>query len=324
MLRNTDEEYHQISLEEYFESDVKPNLLAVSKVFAEAKKQMNLAEYKTLVYALSRIRWKEDCPDTLYLDKKDVARVVGITSDTDHMSVDLNRAIGGMPQHSFLQFSDKHKDLYLNGNFVRTVAMFKNVVRIRLEEEFLGLFGNLESGFITMWSEDIYKMRSERSVLFYELLRDNSDTRQSVNKGEMGVKALKELFDIPKEAYTTKDGHFKRTHFEKYVIEPLCEDMKHCKMVSLVMQHDGKFYEKVKSGNRVIAYRFFWTLSLHPAVATGAEVKEIQERVDKNPEVLKVAKDLVKGEKKPKNRFNDFPQRKYSKEFLEQFISNKQ
>ena len=104
MLRNTDEEYHQISLEEYFESDVKPNLFAVSRVFAEAKKQMTLSEYKAFVYALSTIKWKEECPDTIYLDKKEVAKAVGIESDPDHLSENLYRAIRGMKKHSFLEF----------------------------------------------------------------------------------------------------------------------------------------------------------------------------------------------------------------------------
>ena len=71
-MNNADEEYHQISLQEYFEENVKPNLFAVSRVFAKARKQMTLSEQKTLVYALRQIKWKEKCPDTLYLDKKEV------------------------------------------------------------------------------------------------------------------------------------------------------------------------------------------------------------------------------------------------------------
>ena len=316
MLKLTDEEYRQMTIEDYFEGEVKPNLFAVSRVFAEARKQMTLSEYKTFVYALSNIKWKDKCPDTLYLDKKEVAKLVGINSDIDHLSENLNRSIGKMPKHSFLKFSDKHKGMYLNGNFVRTIAMFKNVVRIRLEEEFLGLFGELESNYITMWSGDVYQMKSERSIAFYELLRNNSDTRLDVNCAELGVKALKDLFDIPKEgkgSYLNKDGHFARTHFEKYVIDPLCDDLKNCRMICLILQADGKAYEKVKKGNKVIAYRFYWTLTTHPAVATAAEVQQIQERVDKDPQVLKVAKDIVNGKPKPKkekkNTFSNFGER---------------
>ena len=320
-MNYTDEQYHQFSLEEYFQGDVKPNLFAVSRIFAEARKQMTIAEHKTLVYALSQIRWKEKCPDTLYLDKKELAKVVGINSDIDHLSENLNRSIGEMPKHSFLRFSDKDKGMYLNGNFVRTVAMFKNVVRIRLEEEFLGLFGNLETNYLTMWSEDIFGMKTERAVLFYELLRDNSDTRLVQNTGTVSIRKFKELFDIPKDgkgSYMTSDGHFARTHFEKYVIDPICEELTKTKMIQLILQPDGKYYEKVKRGGRVIAYKFFWTVSLHPAVATASEVRAIQERVDRNPELLKVARDILQGGKKQKNQFNQFSQNQYDWDSLEE------
>lgn len=320
-MNYTDEQYHQFSLEEYFQGDVKPNLFAVSRIFAEARKQMTLSEHKALVFALSQIRWKEKCPDTLYLDKKELARVVGINSDIDHLSADLNRSIGEMPKHSFLRFSDKDKGMYLNGNFVRTVAMFKNVVRIRLEEEFLGLFGNLETNFLTMWSGDVFGMKTERAVLFYELLRDNSDTRLVQNTGTVSIRKFKELFDIPavgKGSYLTKDGHFARTHFERKVIDPICEELTKTKMIQLILQPDGKYYEKVKRGGRVIAYKFFWTVSLHPAVATASEVRAIQERVDKNPEVLKIARDVLQGGKKQKNQFNQFSQNQYDWDSLEE------
>ena len=325
-MNYTDEQYHQFSLEEYFQGDVRPNLFAVSRIFAEARKQMTIAEHKTLCYALSQIRWKEKCPDTLYLDKKELARVVGINSDIDHLSENLNRSIGEMPKHSFLRFSDKDKGMYLNGNFVRTVAMFKNVVRIRLEEEFLGLFGNLETNYLTMWSEDIFSMKTERAVLFYELLRDNSDTRLVQNTGTVSIRKFKELFDIPvsgKGSYLTKDGHFARTHFEKYVIDPICEELAKTKMIQLILQPDGRYYEKVKRGGRVIAYKFFWTVSLHPAVASAEEVRELQERVDQDPQMLKIAKDILKGEKKragKKNQFNEFQQNEYDWNQLESEI----
>lgn len=325
-MNYTDEQYHQFSLEEYFQGDVKPNLFAVSRIFAEARKQMTIAEHKTLVYALSQIRWKEKCPDTLYLDKKELAKVVGINSDIDHLSENLNRSIGEMPKHSFLRFSDKDKGMYLNGNFVRTVAMFKNVVRIRLEEEFLGLFGNLETNYLTMWSEDVFRMKTERAVLFYELLRDNSDTRFVQNTGTVSIRKFKELFDIPKDgkgSYVTSDGHFARTHFEKYVIDPICEELTKTKMIQLILQPDGRYYEKVKRGGRVIAYKFFWTVSLHPAVASAEEVRELQERVDQDPQMLKIAKDILKGEKRragKKNQFNEFQQNEYDWNQLESEI----
>lgn len=306
MLNDTDEEYHQLSFEDIFEQDVKPNLFAVSRVFAEARKQMNLAEYKAFTYALSQISWKEECPSVMHLDKKEVARVVGIEADTDHLSTDLKRAIGDMPKHSYLSFSDEDSKTWVNGSFVSTVAMFKNVVRIRMNPDFLSLFGNLDKNYITMWSGDIYQMHSERAIKFYELLRENSDTRLSLNVGTVGIRKFKELFDIPKDGegsyMNQKTGHFDRYNFEKFVIDPICRDLTKTRMLQLVIQSDGKYYEKVKRGNRIIAYKFCWTITMHPRVAASSEVKEIQDKVDKNPKVLKVAKNIVEGKAKPKKK----------------------
>ena len=58
-----------------------------------------------------------------------------------------------------------------------------------------------------------------------------------------GIKALKEMFDIPKEgkgSYMRAKGGFDRSNFEKYVIDPLCDDLAKCKMIQLVIQPDGK------------------------------------------------------------------------------------
>ena len=307
-MKYTDEEFHQMDIDDFFEVEVKPNLFAVSRIFAEAHKQMTIAEYKTFTMALSKIKWTEECPDTIYLDKKEVAQVVGVNSDIDHLSENLKRSIGEMPRHSFIEFNDKGKQFYVSGNFVRTVAMFKNVVRIRIEDEFLGLFGNLDgkqevSKYITMWSGDIYQMKTDRAALFYELLRANSDTRLQVNTGTVSIRKFKEMFDIPKDgkgSYMTADGHFARTHFEKFVIDPLCEELAKTRMIQLILQPNGKYYEKVKQGNRVIAYRFYWNITSMPKVVTAREDTAIQEKAIKNPGLMKRADSILKGEKKPK------------------------
>ncbi len=291
-MNYTDEEYHQMTIEELYEVEVKPNLFAVSRIFAEAHKQMNIAEYKAFTYALSHIDWTKPCPETFILDKKELACVLGINSDPDHLSQHLKRAIGQMPRHSFIEFDDKGKDFYVSGNFVRTLAMFRNVVRIKVEDEFFGLFGSLDgktevTKYITMWSGDIFKMKSERSVLFYELLRDNSDTRLTVNEGTVSIRKFKEIFDIPKEgkgSYMTADGHFKRTHFEQYVIDPICEELAKTDMIRLVIQSDGKYYEKKKQGNRITAYKFQWILSDPKPQAAQIEEKEETLAIEEAPE----------------------------------------
>lgn len=312
----------QITLEEVLGPPQR--LIAVSMVFARARKEMSLAEQKTFVYALAQLRFKEEAK-TLYvrLDKKKLANVLGIHSDPDHLSVDVFDNIKELPRHSYIEFADRDRDFYTSGLLVTSIVSFKNIVRLRFNEDYISLFTGLSTQYITLWSEDIFRMTSKRSVQFYEFLRQNTDTRQRVQDIGLGVKALKDMFSIPKAgkgSYMRSKGGFNRTEFEKKVIEPLCEDLKNCKMIQLILQQNGKYYEKVKRGNRVEGYRFYWTFSAYPAVADASEIREIQEKIDKDPKVLKVAKDIIEGEKRTKKRvkkentFNNFEQRNYEKE----------
>lgn len=311
----------QLSLDDLFSPPEK--LIAVSRIFARARKEMNLAEQKTFVYALSFFKFTEEAStDTVYLDKKTLGKITGIKANADHFSGNLYDQIRELPRHSFIEFKDEDRKIFDSGTMITRVTMLKNRVRIKFEKEYLKLFTGLTPGYITMWSSDIFQMQSIRSLQFYEYLRQCTDTRIETNNVGMGVRAIKELLSIPKEgkgSYIRDNGSFDRTNFERYVIQPLCDDLKNCKMINLIMQPDGKYYEKVKRGSRVLGYRFFWTFSAYPAVATASEVARIQERVDKNPEVLKVAKDIVKGEKKKKkNGFSNFQQRDISDDLIRQ------
>lgn len=289
-------------------------LFAVSSVLARARKQMSTAEFKTFAYALSEIQWTEEAPNVIYLNKKTLAEILGIHSDINHLSVDVYSNIKDLPQHSRVEFADKDLDIFDSGVLITRVTMLKNRVKIKFEEDYLSLFGNLKKSYITMWSGDIFNLRSERSILFYENLRLNSDTRKVCSK-IYKTRELKELFNIPKEgkgSYMRDDGHFHRTGFEKYVLNPLIEDMLKCRMIQLVAQEDGSFYSKVKAGNRVIGYRFCWIVTDNPSIGTATEMHEVQREIEKNPQTLKMVKDKLKGKKKPakertkKNKFNNY------------------
>ena len=132
----------------------------------------------------------------------------------------------------------------------------------------------------------------------------------------MGVRAIKELLGIPKEgsgSYVKDNGNFDRTNFEKYVIGQLCEDLKNCKMITLILQPDGKPYEKVKRGGRVFGYRFYWTFNARPGISEKPEVKEIPE--PKPAAQAPAAPKLKRQTKQKENSFNNFPQRNYDSDF---------
>ena len=328
-MRNTDEFDSQIDGQMTIADlyNPKDKLFAVHRIFARAKKEMTLTEQKTFVYALSQFKFTEEAQSNyVRLDKKTLASIVGIHSDPDHLSVDLFDNIKDLTVHSRIEIREKDLDFYASGFVISSVVSFKNFIRIRFNEDFLPLFTNLTKDYITMWSTDIFQMKSRRSVRFYNELRQLSDDRVDVHQHGWGIRRLKEMFEIPKDgkgSYMRKDGHFDRPSFEKRVIDPICEDLSQCRMIQLILQPDGRYYEKVKVGNRVDGYRFYWTYTAHPGVATAGEVKQIQERVDKDPHMLKIAKDILKGEKKragKRNQFNEFQQNEYDWNQLESEI----
>ena len=323
----------QLSIDDIFSPPER--LFAVSNVFARARKSMTLDEQKAFVYALSEMQFTEEAKsDCVKLDKKVLANILGIHSDTNHLSQDLYNELKDLPRHSYIEIAERDADYYSSGIVITAITKFKNILRLRFNREYLPLFTNLSSSYITMWSADIFRMTSRRSVQFYELLRqlsypaNHSDGNGNVYSYGWGIKAIKEMFDIPKDAYMRTKGGFNRSAFEAKVLDPLCDDLMQCRMIQLVMQPDGKPYEKVKRGNRVSHYQFYWTLSMHPAVATASEVKEITDRIDKDPQVLRIARDIVHGEKRPQqkaksNSFTDFEQRKYDFDALEKLLTLK-
>lgn len=318
----------QLNIDDILNLSIPEELIGVSKIFARAKKQMSLAEYKTFIYSLTNFRFKEENKPFVYIDKKMLGEVLGIHSDADHLSQDIFDNIKELPKHSYIEIRDRDKGFFDSGCIITRVTSLKNQFRIKYDDEYLKLFSNLKDGeYITLWSSDILNMTSQRSIDFYEYLREHTDTREEVNRGIVSIKFLKEMFNIPKEGKGSymrddKNGGFNRAGFEKYVIDPLFEDLAKCKMITPV-ELGGKWYTKVKKNGRVVGYEFYWNYSAYPRVATASEVKQIQERVDKNPQVLKVAKDIVSGEEKTvkkKNSFCNFSQREYDFDALEKML----
>lgn len=316
----------QMSLSDYY-PEAEPSIVAVSKIFARAIKNMSSAEWKTFIYTLTKIRWTEGKNSNIvYLDKKTLAKLIGLNSDPDHLSVNLNRSIGMLPPHSYIHFAQEDKEFYDNGQIITRVTLLKNRVRVKIEEEYMSLFEELnkEKSYITMWSLDLFSMNSERSILFYEDLRLHSDTR-TTNSKIYSTKELKELFNIPKDgkgSYMKENGHFNRYMFEAKVLVPLVEDLKKCQMINLCTYPDGGYWKKVKVHGKVVGYEFSWDVSTHPRVATASEVKQLNQ----DPKTLKVAKDIAEGKKKPKqkkrNDFNGFQQNEYNFEELEEQLLN--
>lgn len=320
----------QMDMYDLNEQEPEQSLIAVSKIFARAAKEMSISEWKTFVYALTRIKWTESNNNIVYLDKVKLAEIIGIdTSDQKHLSQNLYRSISDLPAHSQIKFAKEDKTEWQSGVCISTVKTVRGKIAVEFVPRYMGLFEQLnkENNYITMWAQDLFSMSSDRSILMYEDLRLHTDTRKSVNETSYTTQQLKEMFSIPfqgRGSYTNKDNKFNRTMFEKKVLQPIVDDLMDSRMINLCAGEDGKFWTKVKKNGHVAGYTFYWTFSSHPRVATAEEVAEINTEIEQNPQVLKVAKDIIDGKKKPasgfkaKNAWNDFENNKYDFDDLEE------
>ena len=248
-------------------TDEKQKIIAISKVFARAKTSMTLPEQKTFAYALAQIRYSENNQSNIIsMNKKALAKILGINSDIDHLSHDIYRAIKDITSHSHVEFKGDDGVGFKNSFIIYDVDVRKvGVVELRIHEEFMSLFTGLRKNYITLWTTDIYNMHSEKSVLFYENLRYRTYS-EGENSVVLSDSELKTIFRLEQNAYNESTGKFNRNKFEKRVIDPVCQDLSKSKMITITKQSNGQFYEKVKKGKRVEGYRFTWVYTKNPLI----------------------------------------------------------
>lgn len=238
------------------------NLIAVSKVFARAQKQMNAAEFKTFIAALTKIKFTESNNSNIVtLDKRKLAKLCGFESDDGHLTSDFKRAIDKLPSNSFVRFSIKDTGEWVNGVMIDQIGYVRGQIIVRFNHDYMPLFEDLVDNFITFLPSDIFQMKSSRTMIFYENLRLHSDTRKSVCTKTFSIDYLKELFDIPntdKGSYVNKESKLDVGNFEKHIIQPLISDIEHCKMIKLIVNQDGKCYKKIKEYGKVVGFSFAW------------------------------------------------------------------
>ena len=310
-------------------------MVGISKVFARAKKKMNLNELKTFIYCLCQIHWTApDMPKTVILDKLTLAKILKMSVDPVNLARNLRMKIGELVDHSIIVFSSKDSRKWEKGALITRIAINEDrVVVIDFNPAYAELFCNLKKDFILLWSKDVFGMEAERSIVLYEFLRLHCDTRVT-NTRIFTIDQIRELLDIPMSgagSYMRKDGRFDRHAFETKVLDPICKDLVKCKMVQLVPQEDKNGnvqpYNRIKQGRKLVGYEFVWNVTDYPRVSDANEAQETQQLIEKDPTVLKIARDIKRGRKKQKkepknNPFNEFEQNVYDFEELEKEILN--
>ena len=298
-------------------------LVAISNILARAKNTMNMTQKKLASIYLSKIEWsKSGNNNEIWVSREELIEKLGTEMDSSDISAWFRRVAKDMAHNSEIRFDSKDKSEWKD-MFLFTDREYKNgKLLVVINPRIMKLLEDLKCEYITLFLADILGFPSNidgaRAFALYEFLRLHSDSRKK-NKRVISTKEFKELFGIPKDgrgSYVRADGKFDRSKFEERVIMPVLILLLDCEHVILhSYDNGGALYKKIKNGNRVVGYELTYSINKHPNVVNQADLEDIQQR----PEVLKVAKDILKGEwKKPKkNSYNDYPQRRYTAEEMD-------
>ncbi|MBR3401338.1 MAG: replication initiation protein [Parasporobacterium sp.] len=245
---------------------------------------LRITDMKLLYMALTEIKWSQAGNKfDVRLRKSDICDVLDIPKD--HRAANrIRNAYDHLARMSYLKMDINDRKDYKNGFLVFGSDSEERgeIINVHLNGvQFGTLFENLTGNkdFFVMWVNDIYRFTSIYSYLLYEDLRIHSDSRRK-NSRIYTDEELKRVLRIPtsgKGSYMHMlkgKPHFNRNLFEKYILEPVTQEIADCRMVCLSpvgrKRQDGDrilpqkdnlvFYRKVKQNGKIAGYEFQYSI----------------------------------------------------------------
>ena len=225
-------------------------VIAMSNILAEKNTFFTEAQQKLFYVSIASLRNGVNIHDEVEINKQELFKFLGMENDTKRYDR-LKKELDQLQHNSFIRFKDK--DGYSSGFIIYTVRMTRNNVYIRINSYYLPLLQNLSDNFVRFLNDDLVGLKCKNSMMLYQNLVKDKWKMSCVDF--MGIDysttQLKEMFGLPKEAYTNKNGNFNRADFERRTLNKAIEELnKKSKCINNLR------YEKVKEGNKVKRYKF--------------------------------------------------------------------
>lgn len=244
--------------------------------------------------------------DLLEISFEEIKELANYSQSQERFIKDLDRMNGKLREcHGRFETEDEIIQFNLFSTF--TIVKSRKVLKIRVNPDFTWLLNDIAKEFTSFELQEYVALEGIYSKALYRLLK------QWKTKGitkQYGVEELKELLGTP---------NYDNKHLKDLVINPAVEDIKKHKAFSNLWCE--VIYAK-KRGKPVEGYIFHFgkeDLKGQISFNTLEDFDQLTNDMSESEkrQALKIAKDIVKGEKKPKknkNRFNNFSERKYTKE----------
>lgn len=236
------------------DNSLQNQIIAMSNTLAEKSTRFNAAQQRLFYISLAALKRGINANNEVEIDKEELFEYLHITNS--HRHADLRKSVVKLMQSSFVQFGTDEE--FCDGFLIVRARTTRKKVYIGFDAYFLPLIQELADNYVRLLDDDVISFNSKFSMMLYQnLLKDKWMLTSPDFYGiPYSTKKLKAIFGMSKDDYmSTKKGKpsFNRTLFERRTIDIAVEEINEKSKCIVNLR-----YEKIKKGNRIMAYDFYF------------------------------------------------------------------
>lgn len=233
------------------DNSLQNQIIAMSNTLAEKSTRFTAAQQRLFYVSLASLKRGINANNEVEIDKEELFEYLHITNS--HRHADLRKSVVKLMQSSFVQFGTDEE--FCDGFLIVGARTTRKKVYIGFNTYFLPLIQELADNYVRLLDDDVTSFDSKFSMMLYQNLL--KDKWMLTNPDFYGIpystKKLKSIFGLSKDDYMRKNETFDRKNFEKKTINKAVEEINEKSKCIVKLR-----YEKIKKGNRIQAYEFYF------------------------------------------------------------------
>ena len=234
------------------DNSLQNQIIAMSNTLAEKSTRFNVVQQRLFYVSLAALKHGKNANNEVTIDKKELIKYLGFENDTSKYTR-LRYQFKKLASNSFVEFGTDEE--WCDGFLIPGARSDRHNYYVRFDSYFLPLLEELADNYVRLLDDDVTSFESKFSMMLYQNLM--KDKWMLTNPDFYGIpystKKLKMIFGLSKDDYMRKNETFDRKNFEKKTVNKAVEEINEKSKCILNLR-----YEKIKKGNRIQAYEFYF------------------------------------------------------------------
>ena len=237
------------------DNSLQNQIIAMSNTLAEKSTRFNATQQKLFYISLASLKSGKNSKNEVTINKQELFKYLDY--DTENKYTRMRYQFKKLRENSGIEFGTDEGD-WLDGFLITSNRSDRYNYYVQFNSYFLPLIEELADNYVRLLDDDVVSFDSKFSMMLYQNLM--KDKWMLTNPDFYGIpystKKLKMIFGLSKDDYmTTKKGKpsFNRTLFERFTIDKAVKEINEKSKCIVKLR-----YEKIKKGNRIMAYEFYF------------------------------------------------------------------